>query len=77
MMKLVALTWATVSRVMLADSSGGQRYIQAFGAALMCTQVMSGMTCGGISYLMKIGTNARSQGHGDQQQDLDLYYASG
>lgn len=72
MKNLVVLTWGAVSRAMLADSSGGQRYIQAFGAVLMRTQGMSGMTCGGISHLMKIGTNARSQTHGDQQQDLDL-----
>lgn len=74
-MNFAVLTWATVSRAMLADSSGGQRCIQAFGVALMRTQGMSGMTCGGISCLMKIGTNARSLRHGDQQQDHEMSYA--
>lgn len=71
MLNLVVLKRAIVSRPMLAGFSGGQRCIQVFGVALMRTQVTSGMTCGGISRHMKIGTNARSQTHGDLQQDLD------
>ena len=72
MLHLVVFTCCILSRTMLADSSGEQRCTQVFGVVLMHTRVMSGMTCGGISYLMKTGTNARSQRHGDHQQDLDL-----
>ena len=75
MLHLVVFTRSILNNTMLADSSGGQRCIQAFGVVLRHIQVMSGMTCGGISYLMKTGTNARSQRRGDHQQDLDLFSA--
>lgn len=72
----IVSTSSILNRAMLADFSGGQKCTQAFGVVLMRTQVMSGMTCGGISYLMKTGTNGRSQRHGDHQQDLNLSSAN-
>ena len=71
-LRLAVFTCGILNRGMPADSSGGRRCIQAFGVVLMRTQVMFGMTCGGISYLMKTGTNAKSQRHGKHRRGLKL-----
>ena len=60
-----------LNKAIFVGSNGGQRCIPAFGVVLMSTRVTSGMTCGGTCYLMKTGTNVRSQSRGNHPRVLD------